>query len=207
MNDILYDSAIKYKNMLNKEYIIVLGRKCKEYILHLRFTMDTYFHLAGLQHLTDITFPSKNKERIYKEILSGNINIETLKKSIFYGEYYIEERITNLEKIEEMLDDCQFVFLINHNEYIKYTRIYADYLCEHILTEGEKGILYFFVVKMRNSLLENECRGCSFFKKHEKDYRKGTSGTKLLLNQKYIDRGKGTEQKIELFRHPKYDKN
>ena len=206
LNDILYNSAIKYKNMLNKEYNIVVGRKCKEYKIYLRFTKDTYFHLAGLQHLTDLTFPSKNKERIYKEILQKNITIETLKKSVFYDEYYIEERITNLEKLEEMLDSCQFVFLINHNEYIKYTRIYADYLCEHILSENEKGKLYFFVVKMRNPSIEDECRGCSFFKKHEKDYRKGTSGTKLLLNQKYIDRDKETEQKIELFRHPNYEK-
>lgn len=193
--------------MLNKEYNIVLGRKCKEHKIFLRFTMDTYFHLAGLQHLTDITFPSKNKERIYKEILHGNITIDMLKKSVFYDEYYIQERLTNLEKLEKMLDSCQFVFLINHNEYIKYTKIYADYLCEHILTEDETEKLYFFVVKIKNCLIENECRGCSFFKKHEKDYRKGTSGTKLLLNQKYIDRGKETEQKIELFRHHKYEKN
>ena len=60
---------------------------------------------------------------------------------------------------------------------------------------------------MKNPSIEDECRGCSFFKKHEKDYRKGTSGTKLLLNQKYIDRDKETEQKIELFRHSKYEKD
>lgn len=47
----------------------------------------------------------------------------------------------------------------------------------------------------------------ALFLKSMRDYRKGTSGTKLLLNQKYIDRDKETEQTIELFRHPKYEKN
>lgn len=46
------------------------GRKGKSYEIMLHFPPECFFHLSGLQHLTDITFPSKNKERIYKEILT-----------------------------------------------------------------------------------------------------------------------------------------
>ncbi|MCM1057128.1 MAG: PBECR4 domain-containing protein [Firmicutes bacterium] len=67
--NMLYDAAVKYGKLLTKGYHIILGRKGKEYHIQLRFPYDSFFHLVGLQHLTDLTYPSKNKERIYKEII------------------------------------------------------------------------------------------------------------------------------------------
>ena len=90
MEDILKKAAINYGEMLNKEYHIVLGRKCKTYKLNIKFTKDSFFHLIGLQHLTDITFTSHNKERIYKDILAGRINNSLIEKSIFYERYFIK---------------------------------------------------------------------------------------------------------------------
>ena len=49
MSDILYDAAFKYETMIGKGYHIVVGRKCKEYPIQLRFTQDAFFHLVGLQ--------------------------------------------------------------------------------------------------------------------------------------------------------------
>ena len=204
MEDILYTAALEYEKLLAKGYHILLGRKCKIYILNLRFKKADFFHLAGLQHLTDITFSSKNKERIFKNILSRKISNEMLKKSVFYEKFCIEERIANLKRLEEMLDSNQFMFLINHKEYLKYTKIYADYLCEYFLPENQKECLYFFTVKVLNPVILNEVAGCSFFKKHEIDYTKGTSETKLLLNQKLLNYGTSQEKCIELYRHPKY---
>lgn len=204
MEDILYNAAVKYKELLDRGYHIVLGRKSRIYTLQLRFTMDSFFHLVGFQHLTDITYTSKNRERIYKDILNGKITYKLIRKSVFYEEYFIEERIRYMERLEEMLDSCRFHFLINHNEYIKYTRIYADYLCEYELPELKQEYLYFFTIKCKYSKIENEYRGCSFFKKHDIDYRRGTSETKLLLNEKITNIGKETENVKEIYRHPKY---
>ena len=204
MDDILYSSAIEYEKLLNKGYYILLGRKNKKYILNLRFKRADFFHLAGLQHLTDITFSSKNKERIFKEILNKKISNEMLKKSVFYERFCIEERIVNLKRLEEMLDSSQFMFLINHKEYLKYTRIYADYLCEYFLPENQNECLYFFTVKVMNPTVLDEVSGCSFFKKHDVDYTKGATETKLLLNQKLIGCGTTIEEVIELYRHSNY---
>lgn len=166
MSDLLYDTAIGYGNMENKGYNIVAGRKKKAHNIQIRFPLEAFFHLAGLQHLTDITFPSTNKERIYKEIINGNITYDYIKNSVFFKKYNIDERLFNMNRIEEMLDSCFFLFLINHSEYITYTTIYADYLCEYTLPENKFDTLYLFSVKISTSKIKNECVGCSFFKKH-----------------------------------------
>lgn len=204
MSDILYDAAVKYGSMLSKGYNIVLGRRQKEYHIQLRFTKDAFYHLVGMQHLTDIKFSSKNRERVYKDIMSGKITEEFLKKSIFYEKYFIEERITYLTRLEEMLDSCNVLFLINHKEYMQYTRIFADYLCEYMLPENNAGCLYFFAVKIGLPNGENICHGCSFFKKHDIDYRRGTSEAKLLLNEKVINVGTDMEKVVKLYKHSAY---
>lgn len=204
MEDILYDTAIKYKEMLGKGYDIIVGRKGKSYRINLRFSMDSFFHLVGLQHLTDLTYSSKNKERIYKDILEKKLTVEHIKKSVFYEKWYIEERIIFLPRLEEILDSCQFLFRINPKEYIKYTTIYADYLCKYILPEDIESHLYFFSVKAASSHIEDEYRGCSFFKGHEIDYTRGTSETKLLLNVKLSNVKPGMFEQKELFRHQNY---
>lgn len=204
MQDILYEAALKYEGMLNKGYSITLGRKGKTYNIELRFNKSDFFHLVGLQHLTDITFSSKNKERVYKDILKGKVTENQIKKSIFYEKYYIFERIIYLKRLEEMLDSNKCVFLINQKEYIKYTKIIANYLCEYHLPETQNESLYLFSIKSNNPKLKNECLGCSFFKKHSIDYTKGTSETKLLLNTKITNIGNVNEKRVELFRRPNY---
>ena len=204
MEDLLYSAALEYEKLLNKGYYILLGRKCKIYILNLRFKKSDFFNLEGLQHLTDIKFSTTNKERIYKEILNRKNSNEMLKKSVFYEKYCIAERIAYLKRLEEMLDSNQFMFLINNKEYLKYTKIYADYLCEYFLPENQKECLYFFTVKVLKPVISNEVEGCSFFKKHNIDYTLGTSETKLLLNQKILSCGISEEKCIELYKHPNY---
>lgn len=61
MQDILYDAAIIYEKLKDIVYKIVVGRKGKSYSIMLHFPPESFFHLAGLQHLTDITFHLKIK--------------------------------------------------------------------------------------------------------------------------------------------------
>ena len=74
MSDILYDAAMEYKKLERTVYRIIVGRKGYSYPIMLHFPPESFFHLAGLQHLTDLTYPSTNKERIYKEILKKNFH-------------------------------------------------------------------------------------------------------------------------------------
>lgn len=158
----LYVAAIEYGRLSSVGYHIVLGRKKKEYHIQLRFPYDSFFHLVGLQHLTDITYPSTNKERIYKEIIGKNLTYETISKSQYFDEFYIKERIEYLACLENVLDSCELAFLINPKEYAKYTKIKADFLFEHNALE-EALALYLFVVReslpqIRNVMVRQICK-------------------------------------------------
>jgi hypothetical protein len=203
LGDILYDASIEYSKLLNKGYHIILGRKNIQYEINLRFDRDDFFHLVGLQHLTDVTFPTQNRERIFKDILSKKINIGTIRNSVFYKECDVETRITNLYRLEDMLDSSKMLFYINHKEYMKYTRIVADYLCEFVDTAG---VYYFFMIKSKYPKVDFEYGGCSFFKKGVTDFRVGTAETKILLNEKIVDIGTNNERIIELYRNSNYEK-
>ena len=181
MRDILYDAAVTYDKFKNTFYNIILGRKGKSYTIKLHFPADAFFHLSGLQHLKDLTFPSTNKERIYKEILKRKITIDDIKKSVFYEKWFIEERLNNFTYLEDLLDSNTVRYLINQKQYMRYSDIKADYLCERaILTD----IFYLFIVKEMNLRDSNICKGCSLLKKHNTDYTNGTAKTTTLLIEK-----------------------
>ena len=202
--DLLYCAAVKYGKLLTIGYHIILGRKGKEYRIQLRFPYDSFFHLIGLQHLTDLTYPSKNKERIYKEIVDGKLTYETISKSQYFEGFYIKERIEYLDYLENMLDSCELTFLVNPKEYAKYTKIKADFLFEHaVMLEGPMS-LYLFLVKESSPQIHNECKGCSFFKKHEIDFRRGASKTTVLLVEKYKNVDTVDQEGKVLFRNPSY---
>lgn len=192
----LYDASIEYEKLKDTIYKIVVGRKGKSYILMLHFPPESFFHLAGLQHLTDLTFPSKNKERIFKEIISGNLTIADIRKSVFFDKWFIGERLQNFQFLEKMIDSNSITYLINAKRYITYTNIKADYLCEYSL---DNEVLYLFLVKEHNPKFENECKGCSFFRKHEYDYTVGTAKTSTLLIEK-MEQG----EILTVFRNPVY---
>lgn len=200
--DILYKSAEEYAKLKNIAYEIKLGRKGKEYNLLLHFPYDSFFHLIGLQHLDDLTFPSQNTERIFKEILNGNITLDFLKKSPHYEPFKIEERMTNLYLIENIIESNKVAYKINPKEYIKFTSIKADYLLEY---KDLTNVFYLFLVKEKlNPRFEKEHKCCSFFKKDKTDYTVSTAKTTLLLLSKIEDFCTTSERKIEIYRNPSY---
>lgn len=198
MSDILYSAAIGYKKLENTVYRIVIGRKGHSYTIMLHFPPESFFHLAGLQHLTDLTFPSTNKERIYKEILEKNLTVNDIEKSIFYNKWFVEERLNSFGYLKDMIEGDTITYLINAKRYIAYTSIKADYLCEHKVSPD---ILYLFLVMEKyHPIFKNECKGCSFFRKHDYDYTVGTSKTTTLL----IEKEEKGENKVAIFRNPAY---
>ncbi len=202
--DILYNAAIKYAKLRHVAYEIILGRKGNSYELKLHFPYESFFHLSGMQHLEDLRFPSSNKERIFKEILNGNLTGEYLKKSEYYDTWRIEERITNLYLLESILEDNKVMYKINPKAYTQYTGIIADYLLEY----KEKDIFYLFVIEEKLSpKFPKEHKGCSFFKKYLTDYTRGTAKSTLLLLNKIEKMGTEFENKIELYRNPSFQLN
>lgn len=196
MRDILYDAAVEYQKLRGIIYNIVIGRKNKSFKIRLHFPPESFFHLAGLQHLEDITFPSTNKERIYKEILKQRFTIKDIESSVFFKKWFIEERLENFKLLQSMIESNSFYYKINTSKYIQYTSIKADYLCEHI---HELNTIYLFIVMARCPKFENECKGCSLFTKHDYDYTNGTAKTTTLL----IEKEENNETEL-IYRNPSY---
>ncbi len=197
MSDILYDAAVAYQNLQDVIYRITLGRKGNLYQINLHFPGESFYHLTGIQHLTDITFSSFNKERLYKMILQKKITIEDIKRSIYFEEYQIEDRLVRLRKLESMIESNAVTYRINPKVYRQYTTIQADYVCE---INQESAVAYLFLVyEKMNPKFEDACRCCSFFKKIRVDFTRGTSKMTTLLIQK--QRG---EHVKELYRKSTY---
>ena len=163
MNDVLYEMACLYSNWKDITYKIVLGRKQKTYELMLHFPAASFFHIAGLQHLTDLDFGTKSKAFVFKKILNKEITILDLQESVFYEEWHIENRVANLGLIPDIIELGKAKYLINRNEYRRYTKIEADYLMEYDI---EHRIFYLFsLIVQNNPDFVNECVCCSFFRK------------------------------------------
>lgn len=193
-NDLLYKNAIKFRSLKNIGYNIIVGRKKKAYMINLRFPKASFFHLAGMQHLTDIKYGTTNKERIFENILSGDIKMENIQKSEFFEEYFIRERLENLLNLEHILDNGKLIFQINKNKYIQFSTIKADFLLRYEVDI----ILDFFTVK--NDIYQNYV-GCSFFKEHTLNYTQGTSKSTLLKNVKINN---DSDEEIVLYQNPNY---
>lgn len=206
MSDILIKAALDYNQLKNTMYEIVLGRKGKVYTLMLHFPTEAFYHLAGLQHLTDIKFPSTNKERIFKDILLGKITLDMISKSIFFDKYHIKERICYLSLLPIMIENNSITYLINKNEYVKYTSIQADYLFEY--THKDNFIMYFFVIYEKvKPRFANEARGCSFFLKDKTDYTSGTAKAAVLQIKKIIKNNQSDFSEIILYQNSTYARN
>ena len=86
MGDIL-SSAMTYSKLLDIEYQLVLGRKNKTLALSIYFDENQFFHLAGLQYLTDrATLLYGDRSYLFQKILSGSITREQIESSSFYSE-------------------------------------------------------------------------------------------------------------------------
>ncbi|MDD6489847.1 MAG: PBECR4 domain-containing protein [Clostridia bacterium] len=100
------ECAKLYQTLLNKDYIFTLENNIK---IKLYFSADNFYHLMGLEKLIDIEqLKGKQATKIYKQILSGNINDSIIQKSKYY--YIIENRIKYFEHITDLFDFISHIF-------------------------------------------------------------------------------------------------
>lgn len=163
----LHKSAEVFYNMLNKKYIMKLSHKKNIIEIILDFKMEDYFHLVGLQYLTDIKF-NKSYRQVFRQVLNGEITDDFLRKSAFYRQVennyvIVEERIKAFQKIELLLDSESIIFKYIKN-YNKYSKIDADYLIEVKISDKT---YYIFMRKRKNSVTY---KLCSFFEKQSEYY-------------------------------------
>ena len=95
--------------------------------------------------------------------------------------------------MKDILEDNKIAYKINPKDYMEYSKIKAHYLMEYT----DIDIFYLFLKKEDYPSFKDEHKLCSFFKKHEVDYTRGTSKTTLLfIKQIIVEGNKETDQKI-----------
>lgn len=112
--DRLKKCAIKFKSLLDTKYKFIVGRKGHTIEFTLAFGSCHFHHLAGLHKLQDKQEVQRNRERVFKNILSGKITYDSLCNSISFSE--VEERLDCLYALEQFMDDNSLVFKYDHKK-------------------------------------------------------------------------------------------
>ena len=175
MADIL-QAAKSFKNLLDVEYQILLGKKNKQLNLSIDFERLHFYHLAGLHYLKDLADTLKGDRGIvFEKILDGKITQADLESSIHYPE--IKDRIEYLVYLESLMDSNETIF--KYNPALEaFSVIQADFLLKNqvqarnifIFLSGDKSNGKYF------------CR--SFFPQTDKDYSLGQTNWTLLYKKK-----------------------
>ena len=182
----VYDCAEAYQELLGKEYRFSLEGNLQFSI----YFADRYFvHILGLEKLVDVDPIRTNKpDKLYKQILNGNISDNTLKNSRFFSK--IQDRVEYFEDIFTFLDINQsnkiivdfdksiidFRTLLHNTKYILYKR--NGGVTSH-LTIGQKKILYpeTFIVEPSSRYISGQ-KMLDILNIEVKDYRKKKKKTK-----------------------------
>lgn len=173
--DKLQECAKSFEKLLDKKYHIVIGRKGKSADIELAFDAVDFHHLMGLHKLKDLRLSRGNRERIFRDILSGNILFSNIEHSLYFNK--IEKRIEPFSNLEKILDDNHLVFKYNEQVH-SFSLIQAEYL----LSTQYKAMEIYIFLDRKGAEEQFFCR--SFFPKENKDYTIGQSAYTLLFKEK-----------------------
>ena len=177
--DKLLECAKAFEQLLDKKYHIVIGKKGTSVDLELEFEASDFYHLAGLHKLKGLEILSGKSEKIFLNILSGNISLSDVESSPFFSQ--IKKRMETLAYLENILDDNRTIFKYHKN--IAYSHIQADYL---LSTPYQNKDVYTFISqkKFNPKIINNHYFCRSFFPKDNTDYTRGQPTYTLLLKEK-----------------------
>lgn len=188
----IYECADAFKNLLDIEYELILGKKSKNATLNIIFEKSHFFHLLGLQHLKDIAMLlSGERDKFFDKVLSRRIDSKIIENSNFYPE--IKSRIDFLPKLEQLFDSNDTIFKYNPN-LEQFSLIQADFLMKNFI---EQQRIFTFLSKSKDD--KYFCR--SFFPDNEKDYSANQVSWTLLFKKKIF---KSQKKEIELYRHKNF---
>ena len=120
--NVLYQAAAVWKDLMNYRYILTYGCRNKSYEINLTFSADEFSHLAGFQYLKDISLPRYNSRKIVDMILSGKITYKAIQKGMQYREM-VEPRLLALVRLKEVLEQDFELFSYVPNLYPFVTQI------------------------------------------------------------------------------------
>lgn len=174
--DKLQERAIAFRQLMDYQYVIKLGRKGQIYSFVIDFQKQDFFHLIGLQKLTDLRFLKRSSEYIFNSCLKGKLTYSMLEKSEYFDE--LGYRFDCFHLLESILDDNELIFKCNINSMRVYSNIKADYMLQNLKDE----LTFYIFTEKRSNADTQFCK--SFFENSEKDYSKGQTKMTLLYKEK-----------------------
>lgn len=171
----IYDCVNSFCSLLDTEYHLVLGRKGVAVELAIRFGKKDCFHLMGLQYLTDMPNLSRDRGKIFDEIMERKITQKQVELSDHYQK--IAERVDLLPHLEGMFDSNDTIF--KYNERLNaFSMIQADYLMKNRIQDKN---VFLFLAKDKEKG-HYFCR--SFFPESRRDYTRNQASWTLLYKRK-----------------------
>ena len=81
----LYQSATNFKRLTESQFVFHVSKKNKTRRIIINFNDENYYHLVGIQKLTDINKNyTTNKSKFLSQLMSGDIAPAKIKKSKYY---------------------------------------------------------------------------------------------------------------------------
>ena len=107
----IYECIDSFSSLLDVEYHLILGRKGVPVSLDISFDKKDFYHLVGLQYLTDRPELRRDRGRIFDEIKERKITREQIESSDLYGK--IADRVNMFPFLEELFDSNETIFKYN----------------------------------------------------------------------------------------------
>ena len=149
-DDLLYDCAAAYKELMNYEYKIELTVKKKIKSFNIVFEAGQFKHLSGLEKLKDISeFRNNSSKALLEKILNHDITTQSIMNSSFINtrindntasqtDYYVIDRLTELKTLYDKIHNidnnnfCIHIWDKNCTPQYRphHSKISADYFLE-----------------------------------------------------------------------------
>lgn len=122
--DILKQAAFAYRKLLDKEYVITVGKNNVKRSYIVQFTTNEFKHICGLHKLKDINDVYRSSSNaLFHKILHGEITVGDIQKAEAFSK--IEARLKNAAYLEEYFDKFTVIYDWNQ-EKSKFSNIDAD---------------------------------------------------------------------------------
>lgn len=174
--DKLQQKAVAFLQLIDYQYVIKLGRKGQIHNFVIDFQKQDFFHLIGLQKLTDLNFLKRSSVHIFNSCLKGKLTYSMLQKSEYFDD--LGYRFDYFHLLEKILDDNELVFKCNINSMRVYSNIIADYMLQNFRDD----LTFYIFTEKRTNADTQFCK--SFFENSINDYTKGQTKMTLLYKEK-----------------------
>ena len=137
--DLLQQAAAAWEELTAYTYRITYGKSGVLHEIVLKFDLAEFYHLAGFQHLKDITLPVRfSHAKAIDVVLSGKLAEADIAKSESYES--IQERLTAITRLKAALDTSFRVYRFNPDSPPFFTRITA----KHLISAECGGVVFLF---------------------------------------------------------------